>query len=276
MREAGVQDGDIVIKEGEGWGEGRHPSTYMCLQFVWDEVSTRVKSGATPQVFDYGCGSGVLAIAARRFGAGRVVGVDKDEAILEHAVQNAVLNFGEECEGDENVGHGSENEDGLQFLNGREVMPTASGLLIGDRWEAETFDVVVANMLPAVLIKLAPAIALALTPNSAALALCGMRRDQVAEVRAAYERLGVVFEGERGREGAAPGAKWAEYVQLIGRSAPAPMTDLRAPLSDHTGAGCPSMPPDPPRGPRRVCRRPAPSAEQKRALLEYLSDAAVG
>ncbi|KAJ1481898.1 hypothetical protein T484DRAFT_1747932 [Baffinella frigidus] len=36
-----VPAGDVVIKEGEGWGEGRHPSTYMCLQFVWDEVHPR-------------------------------------------------------------------------------------------------------------------------------------------------------------------------------------------------------------------------------------------
>jgi len=36
-----VPAGDVVIEEGEGWGEGRHPSTYMCLQFVWDEVHFR-------------------------------------------------------------------------------------------------------------------------------------------------------------------------------------------------------------------------------------------
>mmetsp|Transcript_29146 Transcript_29146/g.67881 ORF Transcript_29146/g.67881 Transcript_29146/m.67881 type:complete len:204 (-) Transcript_29146:195-806(-) len=202
----------------------------MCLQFVWDEVSKRSKGGAAPTVFDYGCGSGVLAIAARRFGAGRVVGIDKDEAILEHALENAALNFGEEDEEDEG--------SGLEFLNGRAVMPTASGLIIGERWETETFDVVVANMLPPILIKLAPAIALALAPDSGTIALCGMRRDQVTEVKGAYEKLGVVFDRERGREGASPGAAWCEYVQLIGR-------------------------------------RPKPSAEQHRALMEFLSDAAV-
>jgi ribosomal protein L11 methylase PrmA len=52
-------------------------------------------------------GSGVLAIAAKRLGAARVVGVDKDDEILECAEENAVLNFGE--------------DHGVEFIHGREV-----------------------------------------------------------------------------------------------------------------------------------------------------------
>ena len=79
---------DVLIKPGFGWGEGTHPTTYMCLQFLAEH------QGKGKSMMDYGTGSGVLAVAAKRLGAGRVVGVDKDDEILECAEENAELNFG--------------------------------------------------------------------------------------------------------------------------------------------------------------------------------------
>jgi len=59
-------------RSGLGFGTGSHPSTRLCLQ--WLERS--IAGGET--VLDYGCGSGILAIAALKLGARRAVGVDID------------------------------------------------------------------------------------------------------------------------------------------------------------------------------------------------------
>jgi len=96
---------DVVIKPGFGWGEGTHPTTYMCLQFLWEHIGCH--TGRNLSMMDYGTGSGVLAIAAKRLGATRVVGIDKDDEILECANENAELNFGE--------------EHGIELIHGREV-----------------------------------------------------------------------------------------------------------------------------------------------------------
>ena len=94
-----------------------------------------------------------------------------------------------------------------------------------------TFDVVVANMLAPALCRLAPAITCAVKEKGSRgaggiLALSGMRRDQVGDVKSAYATQGVTFFEERSQEGAAPGAAWAEWVLLKGRREK--MTDEQA------------------------------------------------
>lgn len=82
-------DDPVVIQLGEitsGWGNGAHPTTRLCLEFISEYVQQGDK------VLDYGTGSGVLSILAAKRGASRCVAVDIDEETLRAAEQNAVLN----------------------------------------------------------------------------------------------------------------------------------------------------------------------------------------
>ena len=205
----------IALLPGFGWGEGTHPSTYMCLQYICDKTS----KGCT--VMDYGTGSGVLAVAAAAMGAARAVGVDKDDDILAHAAENAEKN----------------SLEAVEVVNGREVMVGSHGLYIGDDHRVATFDVVVANMLPAALVKLSATIAMSVKEETGVLALCGCNRAEVDSVVAAFAKVGIEFTGERSAKGAAPGAAVKEYVLLMGR-------------------------------------RPKQSAEEQKAMIDFLSDAA--
>ncbi len=71
---------------GAGWGNGAHPTTRLCFNFLAQTVT----NGQT--VLDYGTGSGILAILAAKLGAKHVVAVDIDDDTLEAAAKNARLN----------------------------------------------------------------------------------------------------------------------------------------------------------------------------------------
>ena len=77
---------NIMLDPGLAFGTGSHPTTQLCLQWLEHHVTT----GQT--VIDYGCGSGILAIAAAKFGAGNVVAIDIDEDALESTQYNAKRN----------------------------------------------------------------------------------------------------------------------------------------------------------------------------------------
>lgn len=77
---------NIKLDPGVAFGTGSHPTTRLCLQWL-DE---HLRGGET--VVDYGCGSGILAIAAKKLGAGRVVGIDIDAQAVEAARFNAAQN----------------------------------------------------------------------------------------------------------------------------------------------------------------------------------------
>ena len=80
----------IRLDPGRAFGTGTHPTTRMCLRWLAEQGSV---DGATwRRVLDYGCGSGVLAIAARRFGARDVDAVDIDAAAIEATRANALAN----------------------------------------------------------------------------------------------------------------------------------------------------------------------------------------
>ena len=63
---------NIVLDPGMAFGTGSHPTTQLCLRWL----DANIKGGES--VLDYGCGSGILAIAALKLGAGRTIGVDVD------------------------------------------------------------------------------------------------------------------------------------------------------------------------------------------------------
>ncbi len=77
---------NIVLDPGAAFGTGSHPTTRLVLAWLEREVH----GGET--VLDYGCGSGILAIAAMKLGAARAVGVDIDPLALEAARYNASAN----------------------------------------------------------------------------------------------------------------------------------------------------------------------------------------
>jgi ribosomal protein L11 methyltransferase len=80
----------IRLDPGRAFGTGTHPTTRMCLR--WIAQHGKLGEVAWPRALDYGCGSGVLAIAASRFGASRVDAVDIDPAAVEATEANARAN----------------------------------------------------------------------------------------------------------------------------------------------------------------------------------------
>jgi ribosomal protein L11 methyltransferase len=140
---------NIVLDPGADFGTGSHPTTRLVL--AWLERT--VKGGET--VIDYGCGSGILAIAAMKLGAARAFGVDIDPLALEAARYNSRAN-------------------GV----GLEVLPAEAPL-------AAVADITVANILANPLRMLAPLLA-AHTAPAGRIALSGVLAAQADEVLAAY------------------------------------------------------------------------------------------
>lgn len=79
---------NLRLDPGLAFGTGSHPTTRLCLQ--WLAQNMPAQQGAT--VLDYGCGSGILAIAAKKMGAGVVLGTDIDPQAVQSATDNASLN----------------------------------------------------------------------------------------------------------------------------------------------------------------------------------------
>jgi ribosomal protein L11 methyltransferase len=140
---------NIVLDPGAAFGTGSHPTTRLVLAWLEDEV----RGGET--VLDYGCGSGILAIAAMKLGAARAVGVDIDPLALEAARYNASANAIE-----------------LDVRGADEPLPIAA-------------DLTVANILANPLRMLAPLLASHTRPGGR-LALSGILRAQANDVMQAY------------------------------------------------------------------------------------------
>ena len=140
---------NLILDPGMAFGTGSHPTTRLCLEWLERNV------GAGCSVLDYGCGSGILAIAAARLGAGHVAGVDIDPQAVEAANANAERN-------------------GVTALFADSATPVAG-----------EYDVVVANILSNPLRVLAPAIC-AHVRSGGRLALSGILREQADEIIAIY------------------------------------------------------------------------------------------
>lgn len=76
----------VEIDPGMAFGTGTHETTYMCLEALEKYVQDN------DVVFDVGCGSGILGIAAAKLGAKEIVAVDLDEKCVETSIENAKLN----------------------------------------------------------------------------------------------------------------------------------------------------------------------------------------
>jgi ribosomal protein L11 methyltransferase len=158
--------GAIVIRldPGVAFGTGSHPTTRLCLHWL-DEHPPLGR-----RVLDYGCGSGILAIAAAKLGAGYVAATDIDPQALSAARANAAANA---ARGDYTEPH---------------------------RLPATTFDVVLANILANPLKLLAPLL-VARTASGGSLVLAGVLERQVGEMVDAYARAGLALRVWRSVDG---------------------------------------------------------------------------
>ena len=144
---------NLMLDPGLAFGTGTHPTTAHCLRFL----DKQVEGGEL--IIDYGCGSGILGIAALLLGSERMLGVDNDPQALLATRQNAERN-------------------GISAGQYDVVLPENTHKI-----EA---DIMVANILAGPLISLAENIA-TLTKSGGKLALSGLLSHQADEVRAAYE-----------------------------------------------------------------------------------------
>jgi len=137
----------IVLDPGLAFGTGTHPTTRMCLSWI-------ARNPLPTTVLDYGCGSGILAIAAAKFGASAVCAVDIDTAAVQATRDNAKNNS--------------------VTLNAG--LPDAA---------TGRYDLVVANILSSPLKVLAPLLC-SLTQSGGRLLLSGILGRQAEELQAAY------------------------------------------------------------------------------------------
>jgi ribosomal protein L11 methyltransferase len=192
---------DLVIEldPGLAFGSGLHPTTRLCLQ-LFEELGV---AGQT--VFDVGTGSGILAIAALKLGAGGVRAVDVDDIAVKVAQENFERNGYRLAAAPSSgvqtsvcVPEKKQTEVCTpQMASGEVWVETAIGSAAengGRQWQ-----VVVANILASVLIELMPDLAAALAPQGQ-LILSGMIEGQDAEVASAAERYGLHIAERRTEE----------------------------------------------------------------------------
>jgi len=77
---------NLILDPGQAFGTGTHATTHLCL--IW--LLNNIKNNVT--VLDYGCGSGILSIAAKKIGAKKVFGVDIDDQAIKSSQENAEIN----------------------------------------------------------------------------------------------------------------------------------------------------------------------------------------
>ncbi len=143
---------NIILDPGIAFGTGGHPTTALCLEFL-DSHPPRGKA-----VIDYGCGSGILAIAARLLGASHIACVDLDPQALDATARNAERN-------------------GLDAAGFNISLP-------GDM-QQQPCDYLMANILSGPLVQLEPLFA-SLTRPGAQLLLSGILPEQVDGIIDAY------------------------------------------------------------------------------------------
>ena len=163
---------NIILDPGMAFGTGDHPTTSLCLEWLAEQTL----AGKT--ILDYGCGSGILSIAALKLGAQAAYAVDIDSQALNVTRQNAIHNG---------------IHDGLHVL-----LPSE----LPRHFQA---DIVLANILMGTLIELAPEIQSRVRPGGW-LVLSGMLSGQEIEVRTHYQPAFTLTLNER-----------QNWVRMVGR-----------------------------------------------------------
>lgn len=159
----------VYIYPGMGFGTGTHETTFLCLSLL-DQIIEEIKPGDT--CLDFGCGSGILGIAAIKLKRAQVTFCDIDTSALDNCVQNLVLNF--------------EGED----LKG-------NSLVLRDRYNPTRHKLVFANILEHVLIIEQQAIMASLA-SGGFLIVSGILNHQVDSILDAYSYLHKVDIASKG------------------------------------------------------------------------------
>ena len=152
----------LNLDPGLAFGTGMHPTTQLCLEWL----SANPPTGQT--IMDFGCGSGILGVAAGCLGAVQVTGLDIDPQALRATDQNA----------------------GLNDLIVETVLP--------NQIPSRRYDVVIANILANPLIELADTLN-GLTVPGGKIVLAGLLDEQADQVRAAYRAI--TFDTDVSKEG---------------------------------------------------------------------------
>ncbi len=142
----------LVLDPGLAFGTGSHPTTRLCLKWLEQNLQP------AESVLDYGCGSGILAIAAKKLGAGYVVGTDVDAQAITASRNNAENNR------------------------------TEAAFFLPDALPAGEYDVLVANILTNPLKALMPLLA-GRVKSGGRIALSGILAEQADEVLAIYSQF---------------------------------------------------------------------------------------
>lgn len=144
---------NVLFNAGVAFGTGSHATTAMCMEWLDKHIQ------GSETIIDYGCGSGILAVAALKLGAQSAVGVDHDPQALEATRMNAALN--------------DFHADKIQVY-------------LPDQLPDLRADILLANILAKPLISLSPLFAKLVKPNGQ-LVLSGLMQDQAQAVMRAYQ-----------------------------------------------------------------------------------------
>jgi len=143
---------NLLLDPGLAFGTGTHPTTALCLEWL----DAQDLHGRT--LIDFGCGSGILAIAALLLGAGQATGTDIDTQALEASRDNSQRN---------------------------QLADERLALYLPEQMPQDPADVLVANILAGPLVQLAPQLATLVKPGGL-LALSGILAEQAEDILAAY------------------------------------------------------------------------------------------
>jgi ribosomal protein L11 methyltransferase len=144
---------NIILDPGLAFGTGTHPTTALCLEWL----DGNIVPGQT--VIDYGCGSGILALAAIKLGARKVIAIDHDDKALVATRENAKIN---------------------------NITPLQLETRLPDPSRVENVELLIANILAQPLIEMATNLAKLVKPGGKIL-LSGILKEQSEQVKAAYE-----------------------------------------------------------------------------------------
>lgn len=146
---------NLMLDPGLAFGTGTHPTTALCLEWLANQLDL-----SDLNVIDYGCGSGILAIAALLLGARKAVGVDLDPQALQATIDNAERN---------------------------KIAPEKLQVFLPEQQPQMQAEVVVANILAGPLVSLAPKLAEQTKPGGR-LALSGILAEQADEIVETYSQ----------------------------------------------------------------------------------------
>lgn len=185
-------DNIITMQDiASGWGNGKHPTTRLCLEYILRSV----KPGAA--VLDYGTGSGILSILSKKLGAKSCVAVDIDEDSLRAAETNARLN-------------------GYSVPEDIDVVHTKHVYIGESRFPLA--DVTVANILPGPLSRLVAPL-WGLSKPGGALCLSGLRPAELRAIRSIYApfvQLDTESISELSHETYGPWVSWVVRFKVMG------------------------------------------------------------